>query len=238
MFYRTHQQSSVFTACIRPAVVVFVALLIVHSPLSADEQAARPVEDNKTQTLVWPDGTRYVGEVRGGVRWGEGTIFWEDGTRFHGHYVAGRRQGTGTMILPDGTLYTGYFENDQLVNTPPDDKAAPIITLDKSPPVQGIVQITDHVKSELVETLSAWADSWSAQNVEAYLSFYSKDFQIPSRGCHGVVGKHSDVRALSVPKGSTSVCHLPDLPSPHPTSLKSRYVRSTTLTDSLTTRSR
>ncbi|MEM7366661.1 MAG: hypothetical protein AAF525_21810, partial [Pseudomonadota bacterium] len=119
------------------------------------------------QTLVWPDGTRYVGEVRDGVRWGKGTIFWEDGTRFVGNFVAGRRQGSGTMILPDGTVYTGHFENDKLVN-PSNDGAPsePINTPDTSPPVQGIVTVTDHVKSELIETLSAWANAWSAQNVD------------------------------------------------------------------------
>ncbi|MBS03816.1 MAG: hypothetical protein CMQ24_14065 [Gammaproteobacteria bacterium] len=33
---------------------------------------------------MWPDGTRYVGEVLDGKRSGRGTIFWPDGTRFVG----------------------------------------------------------------------------------------------------------------------------------------------------------
>ena len=68
-----------------------------------------------TQTLVWPDGTRYVGGVVEGMRSGRGTIFWQDGTRFIGHFKNDLRNGPGTMILPDGTVYTGFFENDEII---------------------------------------------------------------------------------------------------------------------------
>jgi len=74
--------------------------------------------DTVNKTLVWPDGTRYVGEVRDGKRWGKGTIFWNDGTRFVGTFANDLRNGPGTMILPDGSVYNGYFENDALVDTP------------------------------------------------------------------------------------------------------------------------
>ncbi len=74
-----------------------------------------PVSAEETQTLVWPDGTRYVGGVKDGKRSGKGTIFWQDGTRFVGSFVNDLRHGPGTMILPDGTVYNGYFENDALV---------------------------------------------------------------------------------------------------------------------------
>ncbi len=70
-----------------------------------------------TKTLVWPDGTRYVGGVADGKRSGKGTIFWQDGTRFVGQFENDMRNGPGTMILPDGTVYTGFFRNDELVDT-------------------------------------------------------------------------------------------------------------------------
>jgi len=70
-----------------------------------------------TKTLVWPDGTRYVGGVADGKRSGKGTIFWQDGTRFVGQFENDMRNGPGTMILPDGTVYTGFFEDDELVDT-------------------------------------------------------------------------------------------------------------------------
>ena len=60
------------------------------------------VEEPVTKTLVWPDGTRYVGGVLDGKRSGKGTIFWQDGTRFVGQFENDMRNGPGTMILPDG----------------------------------------------------------------------------------------------------------------------------------------
>jgi len=69
-----------------------------------------------TKTLMWPDGTRYVGGVVDGKRTGKGTIFWQDGTRFVGNFKNDKRSGPGTMILPDGSVYNGTFENDELVH--------------------------------------------------------------------------------------------------------------------------
>ena len=79
--------------------------------------AADSAEDPVTKTLVWPDGTRYVGGVVEGKRSGKGTIFWQDGTRFVGQFENDMRNGPGTMILPDGTVYTGFFRDDELVDT-------------------------------------------------------------------------------------------------------------------------
>ncbi len=67
------------------------------------------------RTLVWSDGTRYVGGVADGKRSGKGTIFWQDGTRFVGEFDNDKRNGPGTMIMPDGTIYSGIFSDDQLV---------------------------------------------------------------------------------------------------------------------------
>ena len=58
---------------------------------------------NDVQTLTWPDGTRYVGSVRGNQMHGQGTIYWQDGTRYVGSFENHERQGAGMIILPDGT---------------------------------------------------------------------------------------------------------------------------------------
>ena len=77
--------------------------------------------EHSTRTLVWSDGTRYVGGVLDGKRSGKGTIFWQDGTRFVGEFENDKRNGPGTMIMPDGTIYSGIFSNDQLIEaTEPD----------------------------------------------------------------------------------------------------------------------
>ena len=101
---------------IRFGVLIVMMLVPPLHAQAADESTAN--EENNTKTLVWPDGTRYVGGVKDGKRSGKGTIFWQDGTRFVGTFENDMRNGPGTMILPDDTVYNGYFENDTLVDAP------------------------------------------------------------------------------------------------------------------------
>ena len=91
------------------ALVLFFPLMLMAAEDTNTESA--------TKTLIWPDGTRYVGGVKDGMRTGKGTIFWQNGTRFIGEFKEDLRNGPGTMILPDGTVYSGIFENDKLVDS-------------------------------------------------------------------------------------------------------------------------
>ena len=81
------------------------------------DSKAEAVAEAEIKTLIWPDGTRYVGGFENGKRSGRGTIFWQEGSRFIGYFENDRRNGPGTMILPDGTVYRGYFKDDKLVYT-------------------------------------------------------------------------------------------------------------------------
>jgi len=89
---------------------------------SSHETSSNETSSNETstqsviRTLVWPDGTRYVGMVFDGKRDGKGTITWQDGTQFVGHFKDDLKNGPGTLILADGSVYSGYFENDILIN--------------------------------------------------------------------------------------------------------------------------
>ncbi len=100
---------------------LLIAFLLI-SPAAAFP--AEPAPEPATKTLVWPDGTRYVGGVIDGKRSGKGTIFWQDGTRFVGQFKNDMRNGPGTMILPDGTVYTGFFRDDELVDSPAEQVVA------------------------------------------------------------------------------------------------------------------
>ena len=139
----------------------FLILLALLVPLvsSATEEERKPVN----KTLVWPDGTRYVGGVIDGKRAGKGTIFWQDGTRFVGQFVDDMRNGPGTMILPDGTVYTGFFKDDELVDSPaessitsvasevdplkasnlPDDESGAMATADIQPIIETSISSTE-----------------------------------------------------------------------------------------------
>ncbi|XOV89385.1 MAG: hypothetical protein ACFHX7_05710 [Pseudomonadota bacterium] len=112
-----------------------LALLATCLPATSAEQNA--TDDSESKTLIWPDGTRYVGGVRDGKRFGKGTIYWEDGTRFVGTFKNDMRNGPGTMILPDGTVYNGFFQDDQLVQSPSEPGAPEVdaaVLADTRPP--------------------------------------------------------------------------------------------------------
>ena len=100
----------------------FFVLLALFLPVAAS--AAEDGTESVSKTLVWPDGTRYVGGVVDGKRSGKGTIFWQDGTRFVGQFTNDMRNGPGTMILPDGKVYTGFFKDDELVDSPAESTSA------------------------------------------------------------------------------------------------------------------
>tara|TARA_B100000029_G_C17489765_1_gene928656 strand:+ start:422 stop:1363 length:942 start_codon:yes stop_codon:yes gene_type:complete len=88
----------------------YLSLIFTCGLFAADQEPA-------TKTLVWSDGTRYVGEVIDGKRSGKGTIFWQDGTRFVGEFQNDMRNGPGTMIMPDGEVYSGIFKDGELIDT-------------------------------------------------------------------------------------------------------------------------
>jgi len=99
-------------------VLLLTTCLLMAAATTAAESIPDADPDSSTRTLVWPDGTRYVGGVSDGKRDGKGTIFWQDGTRFVGNFTNDLRNGPGTMVLANGTVYTGYFTDDVLVENP------------------------------------------------------------------------------------------------------------------------
>lgn len=86
-----------------------LAIVMCSSVWSANEPAV------SVRTLIWSDGTRYVGGVINDKREGKGTIYWQDGTRFSGYFQNDKKNGPGTMVLPDGSVRNGYFKDDVLV---------------------------------------------------------------------------------------------------------------------------
>ena len=176
--------------------VLLTLILLALLPFATAEQGTPAETDSGQKTLVWPDGTRYVGGVKDGKRSGKGTIFWEDGTRFVGQFENDMRNGPGRMILPDGTEYSGVFKDDELVSTPAEegertlvsdeDEAIAIVVPD---PYRGaemadmfdatVTELDDTVREELTRTVDLWGSAWADQNVTQYLANYSDLFAVP-----------------------------------------------------------
>ena len=111
--------------------------------------------ESNVKTLLWPDGTRYVGGIVNGKRTGRGTIFWQEGSRFIGYFENDMRNGPGTMILPDGTVYRGYFKDDKLVYT------------ETSIPTSDPNKIEDIERESLNQTAQVDTDSKNRRNLES-----------------------------------------------------------------------
>jgi hypothetical protein len=131
-------------------------------------------DEPSTQTLAWPDGTRYVGGLQDQKRQGQGTIYWQDGTRFVGTFKDNLRHGPGMMILPDGTTYEGDFDRGRLIK--PETESAPTLNPDTEPLT--LAALNNDTISAITNTLDLWAAAWMAQNPDQYLSLYSDNFEL------------------------------------------------------------
>jgi len=139
-----------------------LVLMLLWQPL--------PLLSAEIETLSWPDGTRYVGAVRGSQMHGQGTIYWQDGTRYVGGFENHQRHGRGMMILPDGTTFEGVFKRGILEPSQASDAASE----------SGIAtaEVSQETIREITDTLDFWAAAWMAQNPDQYLSVYSPDFSL------------------------------------------------------------
>lgn len=184
-------------------VLLLTTCLLWAAAATAAESIPDAGPDSSTRTLIWPDGTRYVGGVSDGKRDGKGTILWQDGTRFVGNFTNDLRNGPGTMVLANGTVYTGYFTDDVLVenplpaafdaeNTDTDviqaSSSSPTRPIEMTAPVeattplhQPVTQLNDAVQLALQASIDNWAAHWSKQDLPAYLNSYSEAFDVPGK---------------------------------------------------------
>ncbi|MGB1341133.1 MAG: L,D-transpeptidase Cds6 family protein [Pseudomonadales bacterium] len=126
--------------------------------------------EGPSETLAWPDGTRYVGGVKNQMRDGQGTIYWQNGARYIGGFKADRRHGPGMMIMPDGTTYQGNFSDGKLLLN--EDTLSETADSNSKTPLP----ITEVDREDITSVLDLWAAAWMAQNPEQYLGVYSQDF--------------------------------------------------------------
>ena len=63
---------------------------------------------------TWPDGTKYNGEWKDDMRHGRGVMTWSDGRKYNGEWKNDMSNGIGVMTWPDGMEYEGELENDMM----------------------------------------------------------------------------------------------------------------------------
>jgi len=62
-------------------------------------------------TITYPDGSIYVGEFKDDKKNGQGTFTFPDGYKIVGEFKDGVPNGQGTLTLPSGTKYVGELKN-------------------------------------------------------------------------------------------------------------------------------
>jgi hypothetical protein len=60
------------------------------------------------------DGTKYVGEWKGGYPHGQGTWTYPNGNKYVGEFKDGEYDGQGTHTYPDGGTYVGEFKDNKM----------------------------------------------------------------------------------------------------------------------------
>ncbi len=82
--------------------------VVAARPGGAAEAAAAP--GAQVRTIAYPDGGKYVGQVLGTERHGQGTHTWPDGSSYEGGWQRNALHGQGTYRWPDGRRYVGAWE--------------------------------------------------------------------------------------------------------------------------------
>jgi len=78
-----------------------------------EDLLGKPIfDDEVTEDTIYGDDWKYIGEIKDGEPYGEGTLIFEDGEIYEGELKEGLRHGYGTNIWPQGDKYTGEWEND------------------------------------------------------------------------------------------------------------------------------
>ena len=65
-------------------------------------------------SIIWPDTSAYLGELRIGKADGSGTLVFPDGTRYNGQWRNNMFWGEGELIFPSGERYQGTFEEHMI----------------------------------------------------------------------------------------------------------------------------
>lgn len=68
---------------------------------------------NGKGTFFFVNGDRYVGDFENDLREGQGTYFYREGHRYEGGFKAGRRNGRGVYRFINGDVFRGMFSNDK-----------------------------------------------------------------------------------------------------------------------------
>jgi hypothetical protein len=68
-------------------------------------------ENKNIGTTTYTDGSKYVGELKGGLMHGQGTTTYADGSKYVGEWKNGQKNGQGTTTFASGSKYVGEYKD-------------------------------------------------------------------------------------------------------------------------------
>ena len=68
---------------------------------------------NKSGTIHFPQGQKYIGDLKKGLPDGKGRLEFPDGGIYEGNFVDGRIEGEGEYKFPDGNVAKGIWKNNK-----------------------------------------------------------------------------------------------------------------------------
>ena len=81
--------------------------------LSIQANTAAWTVETGSGSLVWSDGSYYVGELHNDMKEGRGTYQYACGDTYLGEYRNDQRHGQGVSTFTDGSSYMGLYQNDK-----------------------------------------------------------------------------------------------------------------------------
>jgi hypothetical protein len=91
------------------AVIIGIAVLLFTGKSGATGIDPAP------HPIVFPDGSKYVGAMKDGLRHGEGRFVWPDGAEYRGGFIMGVPHGEGVHWFPDGKRRRVVHDHGRLV---------------------------------------------------------------------------------------------------------------------------
>jgi hypothetical protein len=95
-------------------IIIFLPLIILHAASCGHNKCIQKNCLNGQRTLTWPDGTKYIGELKDNLMNGQGSITFPDGTKYVGKFRNDERHGQGSYVYADGRVDRGIWKNNEL----------------------------------------------------------------------------------------------------------------------------
>lgn len=87
--------------------LMLVSILLLQAPALYSEC--------DIQQMVFPDGSKYIGQIKDGLRHGKGRFVWPDGSEYRGGFHLGLPDGEGIHWFSDGRRRKVVYERGRLV---------------------------------------------------------------------------------------------------------------------------